>query len=129
MRTILLICFSLLGTLPTVYGQSSIEKDRDAFRREADRFLSAMPDGLQEQQTQAILQAIQGDTVPLTRIRASRNIPTPLPTDVNAIYITPALRLYTPVKRIKVLCLSSFTCMEEDGHSEALTVAPGFARH
>ena len=99
MRTILLICFSLLGTLPTVYGQSSIEKDRDAFRREADRFLSAMPDGLQEQQTQAILQAIQGDTVPLTRIRASRNIPTPLPTDVNAIYITPALRLYTPVKK------------------------------
>ena len=53
MRTILLICFSLLGTLPTVYGQNSIEKDRDAFRREADRFLSAMPDGLQEQQTQA----------------------------------------------------------------------------
>ena len=99
MRTILLICFSLLGTLPTVYGQNSIEKDRDAFRREADRFLSAMPDGLQEQQTQAILQAIQGDTVPLTRIRASRNIPTPLPTDVKAIYITPALRLYTPVKK------------------------------
>ena len=53
MRTILLICISLLGTLPTVYGQNPIEKDRDTFRREADRFLSAMPDGLQEQQTQA----------------------------------------------------------------------------
>ena len=99
MRTILLICISLLGTLPTVYGQNSIEKDRDTFRREADRFLSAMPDGLQEQQTQAILQAIQGDTVPLTRIRVSRNIPIPLPTDVNALQITPSLRLYTPVKK------------------------------
>lgn len=55
-----------------------------------------MPDGLQEQQTQAILQAIQGDTVPLTRIRVSRNIPIPLPTDVNALQITPSLRLYTP---------------------------------
>ena len=99
MRTILLICISLLGTLPTVYGQNSIEKDRDTFRREADRFLSAMPDGLQEQQTQAILQAIQGDTVPLTRIRVSRNIPIPLPTDVNSLQITPSLRLYTPVKK------------------------------
>ena len=99
MRTILLICISLLGTLPTVYGQNSIEKDRDTFRREADRFLSAMPDGLQEQQTQAILQAIQGDTVPLTRIRVSRNIPIPLPTDVNALQINPSLRLYPPVKK------------------------------
>ena len=99
MRTILLICISLLGTLPTVYGQNSIEKDRDTFRREADRFLSAMPDGLQEQQTQAILQAIQGDTVPLTRIRVSRNIPIPLPTNVNALQINPSLRLYTPIKK------------------------------
>ncbi len=53
-----------------------------------------------EQQTQAILQAIQGDTMPLTRIRASRNIPTPLPNRREChLYHSPALRLYTPAKK------------------------------
>ncbi len=57
------------------------------------------PTGYRNNRPKPYCKPYKGDTVPLTRIRASRNIPTPLPTDVNAIYITPALRLYTPVKK------------------------------
>lgn len=99
MKTILLIFTSMWGIFPTAYGQTATERKQDTFRMEADRFLAAMPSGLQDQQTEAILKAIKGDTAELAAVRASRNTD-PLRTElVNTLQITPSLRLYTPVKK------------------------------
>lgn len=99
MKTILLIFTSMWGIFPTAYGQTATERKQDTFRTEADRFLAAMPSGLQDQQTEAILKAIKGDTAELAAVRASRNT-APLRTElVNTLQITPSLRLYTPVKK------------------------------
>ena len=99
MRTIFLIFAILWGIFPTTHGQTATDRKQDTFRMEADRFLTAMPSGLQDRQTEAILKAIKGDTAELAAVRASRNT-APLRTElVNALQITPSLRLYTPVKK------------------------------
>lgn len=99
MRTIFLIFAILWGIFPTTHGQTATDRKQDTFRMEADRFLAAMPSGLQDRQTGAILKAIKGDTAELAAVRASRNTTPPRTELVNALQITPSLRLYTPVKK------------------------------
>lgn len=61
---------------------------------EADRFIAAMPEGLQQRQEAAVRQAIDGDSAPLNLIRASRNTAAPLPEGVTATDIDGKYRLY-----------------------------------
>ena len=52
------------------------------FRSEADSFLRGMPKGLQERQTRAIEDAIEGDVSSLEAVRNARNAKPVLPGDV-----------------------------------------------
>lgn len=52
------------------------------FRSEADSFLRGMPKGLQEKQTRAIEEAIEGDVSNLAAVRNARNAKPVLPGDV-----------------------------------------------
>ena len=65
-------------------------------RREADRFLAAMPAQLQERQAQAIRQAMAGDHTALESVRNSRNTAPEISKDVSVRTLSPTLRLYEP---------------------------------
>ncbi len=84
--------------MPRLYAQMPYpEMDSTTLRKEADTFLAGMPRGLQARQAEAVRRAIQGDTEVLNHVRHSRNAPSPLPEGVSATYLTPRLRLYTPI--------------------------------
>ncbi|MDE5639781.1 MAG: alpha/beta hydrolase [Odoribacter sp.] len=93
------IFFVLLAlNIPRLYAQMPYpEMDSATLRKEADTFLAGMPHSLQARQAKAVRRAIQGDTEVLNHIRHSRNAPSPLPEGVSATYLTPRLRLYTPI--------------------------------
>lgn len=73
-----------------------LDVDTAALRKEADAFLAALPEGLQAKQTEAVHRAIEGDAEALNRVRHSRNVPSPLPEGVSAVFLTSRLCLYTP---------------------------------
>ena len=70
--------------------------DRIAMRIEADSFLKHMPEGLQQRQTAAILQAIGGDNTALESVRNARNASPEISPNVNMRMLSPTLRLYEP---------------------------------
>lgn len=72
--------------------------DDGIFRREADAFLSAMPENLQKIQTEAIRRAIGGDTGDLAAVRNSRNIAPELPDGVTRTDVTENLSLFRSEK-------------------------------
>lgn len=82
-----------MSVIFTLAAQSSSA----TMREEADRFLQSMPDSLQDKQTAAILQAIEGDNSLLQVVRNSRNTPSPLPNNVIAEYVNSKACLYRPV--------------------------------
>ena len=67
-----------------------------AMRNEADSFLTHMPEGLQQRQTAAILQAIGGDNTALESVRHARNASPEISPNVNMRMLSPTLRLYEP---------------------------------
>lgn len=67
-----------------------------AMQQEAEQFVRHMPAGLQDRQTQAIRDALDGRLEPLQAVRQARNTDHPLPDGVRARYVAPHLRLYTP---------------------------------
>ncbi|MGN1354167.1 MAG: alpha/beta hydrolase [Alloprevotella sp.] len=66
-------------------------------RQQADDFLQAMPAGLQQRQTDAIVAAINGDNTALMAVRNARNTPPQPDKSVATRMLTPTLRLYEPV--------------------------------
>ncbi len=80
-----------------------LDMDTVALRKEADAFLSTLPQGLQAEQTEAVYRAMKGDTEALNRVRHSRNAPSPLPYGVSATFLTPRLCLYTPSVKADIL--------------------------
>jgi acetyl esterase len=74
----------------------TLSAEDSIYRVEADRFISAMPAGLQHRQTTAIRKAIKGNSKELNKVRNSRNTPSELPEGVVAEYVTPKLRHYRP---------------------------------
>ena len=65
-------------------------------RQQADDFLQAMPQGLQQRQTEAVVAAIAGDNTALEAVRHARNTPPTPHTEVTSRMLTPTLRLYEP---------------------------------
>ena len=61
---------------------------------EANSFLTNMPAGLQDRQTEAILQAIAGDCTALQQVRNARNQAPMLSSNVCTRMVSPTLRLY-----------------------------------
>ncbi len=68
-----------------------------SMKKEADGFLKSMPNQLQDNQKNAILQAIEGNGSGLLKVRNARNRSQDLPDGVEATYVTPKLRLYSPI--------------------------------
>lgn len=83
----------LLGYLLFVFISNP---DAAIFLREANTFLRAIPEGLQQRQEAAIRQAINGDTKALDSVRKARDQVYPLPHGVRATDVSPRLRLYFP---------------------------------
>ncbi len=77
----------------------SVSLNAQSYRQEADSFLQALPEGLQDQQCVAIQKACRGDGTDLQTIRSSRNRPTLLNKNVEITEISPTLRLYRPLQR------------------------------
>ncbi len=88
---------NILPTNTSSISGPTCEGKAELFRQEADAFLSAMPDRLQESQAEAILQAVNGNVTALNAVRKSRNREPSLPDSVKATYVASRLRLYTPV--------------------------------
>ena len=65
-------------------------------RRQADGFLQALPDGLQQTQTLAVEKAIAGDNAALMAVRNSRNTRPVLSENVSVRQLSESLRLYEP---------------------------------
>lgn len=65
-------------------------------RRQADGFLQALPDGLQQTQTLAVEKAIAGDNAALMAVRNSRNTRQALSENVSVRQLSESLRLYEP---------------------------------
>ena len=65
-------------------------------RRQADGFLQALPDGLQQTQTLAVEKAIAGDNAALMAVRNSRNTRQTLSENVGVRQLSESLRLYEP---------------------------------
>lgn len=65
-------------------------------RRQADGFLQALSDGLQQTQTLAVEKAIAGDNVALMAVRNSRNTRQTLSENVGVRQLSESLRLYEP---------------------------------
>lgn len=65
-------------------------------RRQADGFLQALPDGLQQTQTLAVEKAIAGDNAALMAVRNSRNTRQTLSENVSVRQLSESLRLYEP---------------------------------
>lgn len=65
-------------------------------RRQADGFLQALPDGLQQTQTLAVEKAIAGDNAALMAVRNSRNTRQTLSENVRVRQLSESLRLYEP---------------------------------
>ena len=63
---------------------------------EGDRFLGALPLGVQRTQTNAVMQAVQGDPAVLQRVRASRDVEKPLLPGVTRRMVRDGLCLYLP---------------------------------
>ena len=63
-------------------------------RRQADGFLQALPDGLQQAQTLAVEKAIAGDNAALMAVRNSRNTRQTLSENVSVRQLSESLRLY-----------------------------------
>lgn len=61
-----------------------------------DSFLKGMPDGLQANQAQAIYSAINGDPVPLTRIRDARKPVIELPPNTDTMRVRDDILLFYP---------------------------------
>lgn len=68
--------------------------DDSIYRDEAKRFLSSMPENLQNIQTEAVRRAIAGDCKALDAVRNSRNVPPELPDGVSRIDINDTLALF-----------------------------------
>lgn len=65
-------------------------------RRQADGFLQALPDGLQQTQTLAVEKAIAGDNAALMAVRNSRDTRQTLSENVGVRQLSESLRLYEP---------------------------------
>ena len=65
-------------------------------RSQADGFLQALPDGLQQTQTLAVEKAIAGDNAALMAVRNSRNTRQTLSENVGVRQLSESLRLYEP---------------------------------
>ena len=63
-------------------------------RRQADGFLQALPDGLQQTQTLAVEKAIAGDNAALMAVRNSRNTRQTLSENVSVRQLSESLRRY-----------------------------------
>lgn len=74
-----------------------VKDPNEAMREEADAFLRAMPQGLQEEQTRAVARAIEGDYAGLWAVRAARNRPPIVSEGVRVRELSPTLRLYEPI--------------------------------
>ena len=83
----------LMACQPTAHFSKT---DRTAMRSEADSFLKHMPEGLQQRQTAAILQAINGDNTALEAVRNARNAAPEISANVTMRMLSPTLRLYEP---------------------------------
>ena len=93
----LLIATLLTSLLLACQPAAHLSKtDRTAMRSEADSFLKHMPEGLQQRQTEAILQAINGDNSALESVRNARNAAPEISANVTMRMLSPTLRLYEP---------------------------------
>ena len=78
-------------------GKLDLAKAADSvMRRQADGFLQALPDGLQQTQTLAVEKAIAGDNAALMAVRNSRNTRQTLSENVSVRQLSESLRLYEP---------------------------------
>ncbi len=69
----------------------------EPMKKEADSFLKSMPNQLQDNQKNAILKALEGNGSDLLKVRNARDRSHDLPEGVEATYVTPKLRLYSPI--------------------------------
>ena len=88
-----LLALLLIACQPSAHLSKT---DRIAMRIEADSFLKHMPEGLQQRQTAAILQAIGGNNNALESVRNARNASPEISPNVNMRMLSPTLRLYEP---------------------------------
>lgn len=88
-------CF-FLGACRTPDGYRITRADCRVMKKEADRFLHALPAGLQQRQTAAIRKAIEGDNAALNAVRHSRNAVPDTVENVKTRMLAPTLRLYEP---------------------------------
>lgn len=96
----------LLGLLPALACLSSCHTSgllsnsrtisSPVMRQQADDFLKAMPQGLQQRQTEAVEAAMAGDNTALEAVRNARNTPPAPDPAVATRMLTPTLRLYEP---------------------------------
>lgn len=90
----------LLAQSADVYAQDLQgrvdEKEQNLMRTQADAFLRGMPSDLQQRQTTAILQAIDGDNSGLMAVRNARNTLPEYSDNVHTKMITENMRLYEP---------------------------------
>lgn len=99
MRWILLCCTFAIAVcmVNAAAWKSRSVSDLDAkMGKEAKTFLGNMPAGLQGRQTDAVIQAIEGNNMPLNDVRSSRNSHPELPAGVTAKTVAPDMRLYYP---------------------------------
>lgn len=68
----------------------------EAMDKECTTFLQKMSPMLQNQQAQAVRQAMEGQNDALQQIRNSRNVPPQLPAEVDTAYVRPDLSIFSP---------------------------------
>lgn len=106
MKTNILIAATLLAahlTTPFMIGQQPVREIPDSIKeamlREADDFIDALPDGLQDRQADAIRHALRGQTGELKKLRKSRDTTPVYPQNVEVKDIAAEglnMRLYRP---------------------------------
>ena len=99
---IVAVIMFLLGVVQSsdVYSQDlqgrCDDKEQNLMRTQADAFLRGMPSDLQQRQTTAIMQAIDGDNSSLMAVRNARNTLPEYSDNVQTRMITDNMRLYEP---------------------------------
>ena len=102
---IVVVIIFLLGVVQSsdVYSQDlqgrCDDKEQNLMRTQADAFLRGMPSDLQQRQTTAIMQAIDGDNSSLMAVRNARNTLPEYSDNVQTRMITDNMRLYEPKDR------------------------------
>ncbi len=89
-RIIVKIILMLLALVSAL----SLNDVDNVFFQETESFLSSLPYGLQQRQTNAIRKAIDGDSDALNEVRNSRNAVTALPDGVSRVVINDTLTLF-----------------------------------